>query len=168
MVMELAVMMKTMGNLWNVMKIRMYVCISKAPSMQVCNKFNNCTRDTKDNISSIFFAAEGEQELVTRSCGFGGVLGDSCVNIDQNGIVGKVCQCTMDNCNKDHQCKCPSGPKLNCQVCEDGGICNSTTDNGVSMECPISSNFESACWYIHEGKGLNNLGCVHYTYECIF
>ena len=136
--------------------------------MQVCNKFNNCTRDTKDNISSIFFAAEGEQELVTRSCGFGGVLGDSCVNIDQNGIVGKVCQCTMDNCNKDHQCKCPSGPKLNCQVCEDGGICNSTTDNGVSMECPISSNFESACWYIHEGKGLNNLGCVHYTYECIF
>ena len=80
-------------------------------------------------------------------------MGNSCVNVDQDGTVGTACQCTTDNCNKDHQCECPSEPGLKCQVCGDGGICSSNTDNGVSMECPTGNNV--ACWYFQDGKVFN-------------
>ena len=111
-----------------------------------------------------YFYVAGEQ-FVNRNCGFGGGV-DSCVNINQDGLVGTLCQCTTDNCNKDHQCECPSGPGLKCQACTgEFGLCDSTADNGVSMECPITSNFEAACWYIHDGKRLKNWRCIH---ECLF
>ena len=112
-----------------------------------------------------YFYVAGEQ-FVNRNCGFGGGV-DSCVNINQDGLVGTLCRCTTDNCNKDHQCECPSGPGLKCQVCNgEFGMCNGTTDNGISMECPITSTFEAACWYVHDGKRLKKyLGYMNAYFE---
>ena len=103
---------------------------------------------TCDNISLMIFVAH---EVTKRDCAYA-PLGDECINIDHDGIVGYVCYCTTDNCNKDNQCDCSSSTqapttqaptttssRLKCQVCDmygDGtGACSNDDDNGESMEC---------------------------------
>merc|ERR1711860_112560 len=60
----------------------------------------------------------------------------NCYNVTMHDFKYSYCFCQEDNCNKDDNCICNTGPHaLTCQKCGNAGECSSMEDNGVPKVC---------------------------------